>query len=170
MNQPNLAQVANLGETSGGINNHQQVPLSRNTVSVQSSGEIWSNPDILQFIVTIKNSKESLEEAQTSVKRRTDYISQVIRKNSVKSENIVMYTDVTPAGTNGAPVGVDGHVGPGPSSQSMLATVYTEVVVTCDCMGRCETIRNMLIEKLDTSVDISPISYWHSAEAKETGR
>lgn len=169
MNKCNSSLVANLDGTGGGV---IKDPLSRSTVSVQSSGEMWIPPDILQFTITIRNSKESLEEAQTSIKRRTDYISQVIRKNGVKSGGIVVSTDVTRGGSTAGCV--DGLINPGPCSggmpQSGLATVHTEVVVTCNSVEKCETIRNMLIEKLDTSVEISVITFRHTGDAKEKGR
>lgn len=169
MDQSLSAQVANLKGPGGVVNAHLQGPPSRSTISVQSSGEIWTPPDTLQFTITVKNSKESMEEAQSSVKRRTDYIAQVIRKNGVSSGSMVLSTDVTRAGSGGG-----GGLSPGPCSSGMpqprLATVCTEVVVKCDSVGKCEIIRNMLIEKLDTSVEISPVSFWHSAEAKEKAR
>ena len=164
------AQRVNLDGTGVVIKGQQQQPLGKSTISVQSSGEVRVPPDILHFTVTVRNSKESLEEAQTSVKRRTDYISQVARKNGVKAGNIVISTDVTQAGSEDTTAG---HSSPYPLnsiSRPGLAMVHTEVTVSCDNVSKCEAIRNTLIEKLDNSVEISPVSFMHSAEAKEKAR
>ena len=174
MNQCKFVLETIPGRTGGGVNTQQKSPSSRGTVSVQSSGEMRTHPDIFQFTITIRNSKESLEEAQTSIKRRTDYISQVIRKNGVKSRSIVVSTDMTRAGCSHPTAGIGGRNDSGACSDGMpqagLATVHTEVVVSCNSMEKCETIRNILIEKLDISVEISPVTFWHTAEAKEKGR
>ncbi len=155
-----------------GVMAQQRQQHGKSTISVQSSGEVRVPPDVLYFTVTIKNSKESLEEAQTSVKRRTDYIAQVARKNGVKGPNIAFSTDVTQGVPEGGSAGIGGSSpypisgGPRPG----LATVHTEVTVSCDNVVKCETIRNTLIEKLDNSVEISSVHFMHSVEAKEKAR
>ena len=152
----------------------QQQRPGKSTISVQSSGEVRLLPDVLHFTVSIRNSKETLEEAQTSVKRRTDYIAQVARKNGVKGNNIVFCTDVSQSTEGGTAA-----LGGGQNSSNLypmsgirlgLAVVHTDVTVNCDSVARCEAIRNTLIEKLDNSVEVSPVSFMHSVEVKEKAR
>lgn len=132
---------------------------AKNSISVHSSGEVTSLPDIIEFTVTILSSKDTVEDAQASVKRRVDYITQVIRKNGVKNNNVTVCTEINRESVS--PVG---------GSPAEKAIVSTDVEVKCDNLSKCETIRNVLIEKMDTSVQFSPVSFWHSTEAKETGR
>ena len=131
----------------------------KSTISVHSSGEVTTLPDIIEFTITVESSKESAEDAQASVKRRTDYISQVIRKNGVKSNDVTVSTEVSKE-----------SVIQKEDTQSEVVTVHCDMVVKCDSLLRCETIRNVLIEKMDSSVHFSPVSFCHSPEAKQTGR
>ncbi len=131
----------------------------KNSISVHSSGEVTTQPDIIQFTITVQSSKESAEDAQASVKRRIDYITQVIRKNGVKNNDVTMSTEVSKE-----------SVVQKEDTQSEVVTVHCDVVVSCDSLLRCETIRNVLIEKMDSSVQFSLVSFWHSPEAKQTGR
>jgi len=171
----NLSQPATANLDGTGVVGQLQRRSGKSTISVQSSGEVLLLPDVLHFTVSIRNSKETLEEAQTSVKRRTDYIAQVARKNGVKGNSIVFCTDVTQCGEGGGgtasfgghsinPYPINGGTRPG------LAVVHTDVTVNCDSVAKCEAIRNTLIEKLDNSVEISSVSFVHSVEAKEKAR
>ena len=130
-----------------------------NSISVQSAGEITLSPDTIQFTISVRSSKESLEDAQASVKRRVDYITQVLRKNEIKNNDVALSTEINRKNAVGVSQG-----------ESELVTVITYVVVKCDSISKCEMVRNVLIEKMDSSVLFSPVSFWHSLEAKETGR
>lgn len=134
------------------------VKIDKNSISVHSTGEISLIPDAIQFTVTVTSNKETVEEAQASVKRRTDYVSQVVRKTGIHSE-IPMSTEITKSSG-----------GMTSASQGDMVTVCTEVVVKCDSLNKCETIKNVLIEKMDSSVHFSPVAFWLSAEAKQNGR
>lgn len=126
------------------------------TISVHSSGEVTSLPDVIQFTVTVHSSKETVEDAQTSVKRRTDYMAQVARKNGIRNDGVTISTEVS-KGQETDPVG-------------SWATVCTDVVIKCDTLLRCETIRNILVEKMDSSVQFSHVGFSHSTEAGQDGR
>ena len=125
----------------------------KRTISVRSSGEVTSLPDVIQFMVIVKSCKDTMEDAQASVKRRTDYIAQVVRKNGVK-DGMTSSTDLNKITTE----------------QGEQVTMCTEVEIKCDTFLKCETIRNLLVEKLDSSVQFSPISFFHTTEAKQVGR
>lgn len=131
----------------------------KSTISVYSSGEVTTLPDVIQFTITVESSKENAEDSQASVKRRTDYITQVIRKNGVKSNDVTVSTEVSKE-----------SVVQKENAQTEVVTVHCDVIVECDGLLKCETIRNLLIEKMDSSVQFSPVRFWHSPEAKQTGR
>ena len=128
--------------------------LGKSTISVHSCGEVNCTPDIIQFTVSIRSSKESVEEAQASIKRRTDYVSQVIRKNGIKNNDFAISTELSRKSIE----------------ETECVTVQADVVVKCDNLSRCENTRNVLMEKMDSSVHFSSVNFWHSTEAKESGR
>lgn len=133
----------------------------KSTISVHSSGEVTSLPDVIEFTITVHSCKETVEDAQTSVKRRTDYIAQVARKNGIKNSEITVCTEVSK--------GVGKETEPGDLIGSW-AGVCTEVVIKCDSLLQCETVRNILVEKMDSSVRFSHVSFCHSTEARQEGR
>ena len=141
----------------GGADRKLDVTDGRRTISVHSSGEVTSLPDVIKFTLSVHSSKEILEDAQASVKRRTDYIAQVARKTGVKTTGVTLCTEV-------------GKESGRESEQGDLTTVSTDAVIECDTFQKCEAIRNVLVEKLDSSVQFSPVTFWHSTEAKEVGR
>jgi hypothetical protein len=134
----------------------------KRTISVHASGEVTTLPDVIQFTVAVHSSKETVEEAQTSVKRRTDYISQVTRKNGIKADGVFISTEVSK--------GVGRGTEPGDLVGTSLAAVCTEVVIKCDTLLKCETVRNILVEKMDSSVQFSHIGFSLSGEARQAGR
>ena len=144
--------------SQGEVNVKPEIPDDKRIISVFSSGEVTSLPDVIQFIVTVQSTKETIEEAQASVKRRTDYIAQVVRKNGVKSDGVTISTEVSKSKENEQ------------EELSERATVCTNVVIKCDTLSKCETIKNVLVEKMDSSVQFSPVSFCHSTEAKQVGR
>lgn len=125
---------------------------SKRTVSVQSLGEVVCPPDVIQLGLSVFSTKDTLEAAQESVQRRTDYIFQVLRLNSIKETSTKCSTNIT-------------------KEEDGCVQVRTDITVSCDSIVKFETIRNLLMEKMDSSsVHISPISYHHSSGSKEDKR
>ena len=121
------------------------------TISVQSSGEAQCPPSHLTFGVSVCSVKDSLEAAQGSVKRRTDYIIQVLRNNGLKEKDYKCSTDI--------------------SRRGECVRVQTDILIDFDGVSRCETVRNLLIEKLDaSSVQITAVTCQHVFEDKEEKR
>lgn len=124
---------------------------SRRNISVQATSEVVCPPDIVQFGITVCSSKDTHEAAQTSVKRRTDYILQVLRNNGIReNKNVKMSTNV--------------------SRGEAEFTVQSELLVEHSDLSKCEIIRNLLIEKMDSSIHFTPITTHHSPEIKELKR
>ena len=54
------------------------------TITVCATGEFTLPPDKVRLTLSIKSSKEQIEEAKQSVQRRFEYIFQTLRKNKIK--------------------------------------------------------------------------------------
>ena len=119
------------------------------SIAVHAVGEVKCQPDVFTLTVTITSTKSTLEEAQTSIKRRHDYIHQVLRNNGLRDNNIQSYSQVT-----------RGHG---------VQVVNTLVVETGD-LGTCVAVKNTIVEKLDSSVTCEDIVYRHSPRNKMNKR
>ena len=143
-----------MDQPENGTNNIQRSGAtlsSRRTISVNATSEVICPPDTIQFGITVCSRKDTHEAAQTSVKRRTDYIMQVLRNNGIRdSKNVKISTDVS-RGEN-------------------EFTVQSEVLVEHSDLAKCEVIRNLLIEKMDSSIQFTPITCHYSPEIKEQKR
>ena len=137
------------------INNLQTSSFQKSpkrTISVQSVGEVICPPNVIQFGISVFSTKDTLEAAQGSVKRRTDYILQVFRNNVIKEKSWKLSTNIS-------------------RQDDDCVQVQADIVVDCDGVQKCETVRNLLIEKLDSSsVRFTPVTYHHLSEDKEEKR
>ena len=107
---------------------------------------------VIQFGISVFSTKDTLEAAQGSVKRRTDYILQVFRNNGIKEKSWKLSTNIS-------------------RQDDDCVQVQTDIVVDCDGVLKCETVRNLLIEKLDSSsVRFTPVTYHHLSEDKAEKR
>lgn len=123
--------------------------VKNRTISVQATGEVSWPPDLLQFNMMISSTKDSFEAAQGSVKRRTDYILQVLRNNGIKDHDVKCSTEII---------------------RGEQTVVYTDILVGCGSAAVCEQIRNKLMEKLDSSVQFSDVTCQHTLEARANKR
>ena len=113
------------------------------TLSIHAVGEVECSPDTFTFTITIVSSKTSLEEAQSSVKRRSDYVLQVLHNTEIKTVHIV--NDITRGDT-----------------------IEAKRIITINNKNfeKCRKARSVLIEKLDDSVHCSPIECQFSLNHK----
>ena len=119
----------------------------KRTISVMASGVAVCSPDTFSFNVTVCSTKSALTEAQASVKRRGDYILQVLRNHNIR--NIRSLTDMWTE-ANG-----EEHV------------VEMSISVQCGDVEKCSKVRNTIMEKLDSpSVHCSSIGCSHTPEWK----
>lgn len=140
----------------------------RRTISVRAFGEASCPPDIMQFTVTVSSSKDTLEAAHASVKRRTDYILQALEKNGIKRKTIACSTQVNRIGhcRGTIPDEAAGEVSAGDGFPS----VQTDILVQAGSLSKSEGARNLLLQKLDHSVRFTPLVYLHTAENKQGKR
>lgn len=94
-------------------------------------------PDTFTFNVTIASKKKTADEAQASVKRRSDYVQQVLRNHEIKEPLPLM--DIT------SEQGED------------LIQAVMNIVVTCGDSTKSSQVRNLLLEKLGSSVKCTMI-------------
>lgn len=123
----------------------------RRTISVHATSEVVCPTDVVQFSIIVCSSKDTHEAAQSSVKRRTDYILQVLRNNGIRdNKNVKMSTNVS-------------------RGEAEFCVQSKVLVEHCD-LSKCEIVRNLLIEKMDSSIQFTPITCHRSPEIKEHKR
>ena len=137
-----------LVEQSKGNNRQKAAPKRK--ISVSAVGEVLCFPDVLEFVISVGSTKETIEAALASVNRRSEYIQQVLRNKDVKDKHVECSTEITRG--------------------EHVCSVQSTVVVNCSSNEHAELVRNFLIEKMDSSVQFSPISCLLSLENKENKR
>jgi len=118
----------------------------KRSITIQDVGEITKYPDVIKFTVSVSSTKESIESVKASVKRRIDYILQTLRSHGIGEKSLTVLTDI--------------NRGNGYEMRS-------DVVVQHGDAQQCQNARNFLVEKLDSSVMISPISCYCSSAVKD---
>ncbi|XP_029452875.1 interleukin-1 receptor-associated kinase 1-binding protein 1 [Rhinatrema bivittatum] len=150
------AQVfANLVPSQGGNPNQDQLGVAQEMktaaavreVHVSGRAELSAVPDRARVSVHISNQKETAGEAKSSVVRRLEYIMQSIRQQGVLEENMTVMKNFTRV----------------ENAYQMEA----EVCITFSDFGKMQNLCNLLVEKLDGSVLISPLQFYHTQEAVE---
>ncbi|XP_016428930.1 interleukin-1 receptor-associated kinase 1-binding protein 1 homolog [Sinocyclocheilus rhinocerous] len=127
----------------------KQTPLhtQSNARVVQMTGcaELSCPPDRATVTISVKNSKEHVNDVTNSVTRRLEYILQTARQHDVKEENIT----------------VTKHL----QREEELFHMRAEVLVVFSDFEKMQQARSVLIEKLDKSVCVGDPYYSHSAES-----
>ncbi|XP_068793712.1 interleukin-1 receptor-associated kinase 1-binding protein 1 isoform X1 [Struthio camelus] len=119
-------------------------------VHVSGSAELSAGPDRARVCVRLGSRKAAAAAARGSVARRLEYIAQSARRRGVPEENMTITEDF-----------------------SRLENTYqmeAEVCIIFSDFGKMQNVCNLLIEKLGTSVTISPPHFYHSPEAVDTLR
>ena len=119
---------------------------SHRTISVHAEGEVQCPPDIFTLTITITSIKEKLDEAQSSVKRRSDYILQVLRNHGYRDNNTQIFQEITRDDE---------------SNQYKCI-----IIIEGGDIKKCIQVRNVLLEKMDSSVKCSHIDCRHSPKHK----
>ncbi|CAM4677727.1 hypothetical protein PO909_014143 [Leuciscus waleckii] len=114
-------------------------------VQVTGCAEISFPPDRATVSISVKNSKENVNDVTNSVSRRLEYVLQTARQHDVKEENIT----------------VAKHL----QREEELFHMQAEVLVVFSDFEKMQHARSVLIEKLDKSVCVGDPYYSHSAES-----
>ncbi|XP_074076441.1 interleukin-1 receptor-associated kinase 1-binding protein 1-like [Macrotis lagotis] len=119
-------------------------------VHVSGAAQRSCGPDRASVTVKISSTKTSAAEAKNSVGRRLDYITQNLQKPAAQAENVTVTKDF-----------------------SRIENAYhmeAEICITFTEFGKMQDICNFLVEKLDSSVVISPPQFYHTPGAIENLR
>ncbi|XP_064196624.1 interleukin-1 receptor-associated kinase 1-binding protein 1 homolog [Anguilla rostrata] len=114
-------------------------------VQVTGSCELSGPPDRATLRVSVSSSKDSVNDVTNSVSRRLEYILQALRQHEVKGENTTV-TKVLRRGDN-------------------AYDMEAEVSVVFADFSTMQSVSNVLVEKLDKSVVVSPPTFSHSADS-----
>ena len=123
----------------------------RRSITVHASSEALCLPDVFSLAVSISSVKDAPEAAQSSVKRRSEYILQVFRNSGIKEKRVERSTHVSRRGED-------------------EVSVRMELLAKADSLQACETARNVIVTKMDSTVEcgeVEPhISPNHRAETR----
>ncbi|XP_054839874.1 interleukin-1 receptor-associated kinase 1-binding protein 1 [Eublepharis macularius] len=120
-------------------------------IHVSGAAELSAGPDRAKVTVHLKSKKAEACAARTSVSRRLDYITQTARQRGGISEENVTVT----------------------KNFSRIDNAYkmeAEICITFSDFGKMQDVCNFLVEKLDSSVIISPPHFYHTVETIDTLR
>ncbi|XP_056305470.1 interleukin-1 receptor-associated kinase 1-binding protein 1 homolog [Danio aesculapii] len=124
---------------------HLSAQSNVRVIEVTGCAEVSSPPDRACVSISVKNSKENVNDVTNSVTRRLEYILQTARQHDVKEENIT----------------VTKHL----QRDEDLFHMQAEVLVVFLDFEKMQQARTVLIEKLDKSVCVGDPYYSHSAES-----
>ncbi|XP_035152064.1 interleukin-1 receptor-associated kinase 1-binding protein 1 isoform X2 [Callithrix jacchus] len=127
-----------------------QAQTATREVHVSGTAEVSAGPDRAQVAVRVSSTKEVAAETKKSVCRRLDYITQSLQQQGVQAENITVTKDFRRV----------------ENAYHMEA----EVCITFTEFGKMQNICNFLVEKLDSSVVISPPQFYHTPGSVENLR
>uniref|UniRef100_A0A8D2LX95 Interleukin 1 receptor associated kinase 1 binding protein 1 n=1 Tax=Varanus komodoensis TaxID=61221 RepID=A0A8D2LX95_VARKO len=120
-------------------------------VHVSGSAELSAPPDRAKVTVHLRSRKAEASAARSSVTRRLDYIAQAARQRGGLLENNVTVT----------------------KNFSRIDNAYkmeAEVCITFSNFEKMQDVCNFLVEKLDSSVIISPAHFYHTMETLDALR
>ena len=127
------------------------VVSNRRTISIQAQGDVVCFPDVFRFSIVISSSKVSFEDAHLSVKKRSDYVLQVLRNHGLcRGKHVEVISDV--------------------ERWEESSSVHCNIAVSCDDQHNSCTVRNLLIQKLSSCVQFSPIYCSASLQHKANKR
>ncbi|CAO2634157.1 Interleukin-1 receptor-associated kinase 1-binding protein 1 [Lemmus lemmus] len=119
-------------------------------VHVSGAAEVSASPDRAQVVVRVSSTKEAAAEAKKSVCRRLDYITQSLQQQGLQAENVTVTKDIRRV--------------------ENAYRMEAEVCITFTEFGKMQNICNFLVEKLDSSVAISPPEFYHTSGSIENLR
>ena len=113
--------------------------MASDTLQISETGEMTVAPDYAQVIIICANTKDTVDEVKTSVNKRVEYILQTLRSHSIGKD---CYT-------------VDRTLARMESKYELTV----EISVQFANFTKCQEVSNLLVEKLDASVQVSRPSF-----------
>ena len=113
------------------------VPKPLRTLAVCGQGETQCCPDHFQMTIVMSSTKPSIEEAEASVKKRSDYVLQVLRNHGMKNDCIKLSSEM--------------------SHRNHSVVFKTNIKVFSEDFYKVTQARGVVREKLNGSVQCSDI-------------
>ncbi|XP_060092279.1 interleukin-1 receptor-associated kinase 1-binding protein 1 [Heteronotia binoei] len=114
-------------------------------VHVSGTAELSAGPDRAKVTIRLRSKKAEASAARSSVTRRLDYIAQTARqRGGISEENVTITKNF--------------------SRTDNAYKMEAEVCITFSNFEKMQDVCNFLVEKLDSSVIISPPHFYHTVE------
>lgn len=131
------------------------IPLSKANISdrqikVCAVGEISLPPDRCRLTVRVASTKDTVEEVKDSVNRRVDYILQTLHNHSLNDTDI--------------------HTNKSLRRLDSKYCMDTEIQAVFVDIHKCQTVANLLVEKLDEKVTVLPPEFYHASQTLQSLR
>lgn len=143
-------------------------PFPKNFVKVTGQASLELEPDVIEFCIKITSSKPDLPDCRSSVKKREEYISSVLKKNYIKdiaSHEMIQKIEKTVASASASRSDSKEK-----SEEAILKTEFLlekELFVKTDKISKYLNIVSICTEKLDTNVEVSQPMISFSAAAMD---
>ncbi|XP_063297208.1 interleukin-1 receptor-associated kinase 1-binding protein 1 [Pelobates fuscus] len=139
-----------LSETADNLENKAGIVLGQRggrEVHVSGYSELSVAPDRARVSFHLSSTKAAAAEAKSSVQRRLEYIEQCLRQSGVSEENVNITKEFRKI--------------------SNTYQMETEVFAIFLNFEKLQSVCNTLVEKLENSIAISPVQFYHSPQSLE---
>ncbi|XP_064595138.1 interleukin-1 receptor-associated kinase 1-binding protein 1-like [Liolophura sinensis] len=119
-------------------------------IQVWATGEMSLKPDRCRLCIKVTSTKDSIDEAKTSVSRRVDYVFQTLHNHGVKESDLQEYKTT--------------------QRVESAYKVNVELHVQFSDFQKCQSVSNLLVEKLDETVHVGLPEFYHTAQSLENLR
>ncbi|KAL5009820.1 hypothetical protein ScPMuIL_012125 [Solemya velum] len=112
-------------------------------IQVTAIGEIVQPPDRCRLVVQVSSVKDNVQDVKNSITRRTEYIIQTLRNHGIKDNEIEVHKNLR-----------------------RLDSAFqfdVEIQAVFSDLNKSQSVANLLVEKLDDTVTVCPIQYFHAA-------
>ncbi|KAK7108380.1 interleukin-1 receptor-associated kinase 1-binding protein 1-like [Littorina saxatilis] len=119
-------------------------------IQVTGVGEVSVPPDRFSLTIRISSKKDNVQDAKNSVTRRLDYVKQTLTNHNVQESDQQQYKHM--------------------HRVESMVHLDVEMRVQFSDLQRCQSVANLLVEKLDSSVSVSLPECFHSKNSLEVAR
>lgn len=143
-------QVENMYSTTDENLPRQGLTKSDRLIKVTAVGEVSLPPDRCRVTVKIHSLKDNVQDVKNSIQRRLDYVLQTFQNHGVKESDIQIHKSMRRV-------------------ESMYDMTAEVIVVFLD-FHKCQASCNILVEKLDETVNVGMPEFYHAGTTLETLR
>ncbi|KAK6170224.1 hypothetical protein SNE40_018670 [Patella caerulea] len=119
-------------------------------ILVSAVGEVCLQPNNCRITISVTAKKDDAKDAKSSVSRRIEYIQQCLNNHGIKQNDRDIYERLTRDGR--------------------FYVMRTEITAKFSDVIKCQSLSNLLVEKLDQNVDISLPEFFHDDKDIESLR